>query len=81
MQTTYNQIKTKVTELSGKIKSYPYEERYTQLVKDMSSKLEVSELLSSKIPLKLEGRVLCEIFINIFLFGGYRNASKRPTAG
>lgn len=82
MQTTYSEIKTKVTELSEEIKAYPYEERYTQLVNDMSSKLQVwgKFIVYDKIPLKCKSRV-CEVWGYFLFFFGYRNARKRLTVG
>ena len=41
MQTTYNNLKTKAVELSNKIKTYPFENEYTEMVTKLSSKLQV----------------------------------------
>ncbi|XP_062612312.1 LOW QUALITY PROTEIN: uncharacterized protein LOC134274081 [Saccostrea cucullata] len=40
MQTSYNEMKTKITELSNEVRTYPFAEKYTKMVNDMSSKFE-----------------------------------------
>lgn len=41
MQTIYSDLKTKAIELSNDIKTYPFEEKYTKMVNELSSKFEV----------------------------------------